>query len=318
MSAAVAEPTLLCLLREGEAVLLAAGLATARAEAEWLLAAVLGGDRYAVYLAPDRAPDVVQAARYRALLARRAAREPLQHLLGFEDFHGLRLRVTPAALVPRPETEGLVEWALEEIDLLGAARAADIGTGGGAIACALAAARPGLSVIAVDRSPAALRVAAENAARLGLAERIACREGDLVEPLASRGERVAVLVANLPYLPGWSIETLSPEVARHEPRLALDGGADGLEVIRRLVREAPAVLLDGGAVLLEIGPGQAAPLGRLLGAAGFRAVEVRRDLCGVERYVGARWPGVTPARARPSAPRAAGGGRAAGATPESD
>ena len=298
MSTAVAEATVLDLLREGEAALLAAGLVTARVEAEWLLASVLGAGRYGAYLEPAAAPDVAQAARYRGLLARRAAREPLQHLIGFEDFHGLRLAVTPAALIPRPETEGLVEWALEHVDARAATRAADVGTGGGAIACALAAARPALSVIAIDRSPAALAVAAANAARLGLAGRVECVEGDLVEPLLARGERVPVLVANLPYLPGPSIGALEPEVARHEPRMALDGGADGTAVIRRLVALAPAALAAGGVLLLEIGMGQAGPLGALLAAAGFEGVEVRRDLCGEARYLGARRPGA-PRRREP-------------------
>jgi release factor glutamine methyltransferase len=291
VSSAVTGETAVDLLRQGEEVLRAAGLGTARVEAEWLLAAVLGVGRHAAYLEPDRVPGVAETARYRALLARRASREPLQHLLGFEDFHGLRLTVTPATLIPRPETEGLVQWALELIDARGLARVADIGTGSGAIACALASARPALRVVAVDRSASALAVASANAARLGLAGQIECREGDLAGPLVARGERVDLVVANLPYLPGWSIGSLAPEVARHEPRLALDGGHDGMEMIRRLVAHVPDALVSDGALLLEIGPGQARYLCGLLEAAGFEAIEVRRDLCGVERYLGARWPG---------------------------
>jgi release factor glutamine methyltransferase len=210
--------------------------------------------------------------------------------LGHEDFYGLRLTVSPSVLIPRPETEGLVEWALDRLPADREAIAADVGTGSGAIACAIATARPAITVLAVDRSPAALDIARDNVGRLGLTGRVVLLEGDLVEPMLERGARVDLLVANLPYVPGWSIETLAVEVARHEPRIALDGGPDGMAVLRRLIDRAPDALRPPGAVLLEIGPGQSGALAAHLAARGFTDIEARSDLCGVVRYLGARWP----------------------------
>jgi release factor glutamine methyltransferase len=291
VTAVASSATLGELLREGEAALSAAGIGTARVEAEWLLARVLNTSRFGAYLDLARSLPPSDAAGYRALLARRSAREPLQHLLGHEDFHGLRFAVSPAVLIPRPETEGLVEWALDRLPAEDAAVLADVGTGSGAIACALATARPAIRVLAIDQSSAALEIARDNVDRLDLADRVVLLEGDLLEPVIERGARVDLLVANLPYVPGWSIETLAVEVARHEPRLALDGGPDGMALIRRLVEQAPAALRAGASVLLEIGPGQSVPLAACLEARGFDRVEVRSDLCGVIRYLGARWPG---------------------------
>ena len=182
MTGAVAAPTVPTLLREGMAVLQASGPAAARREAEWLLAGVLGVGRFDVYLEPARELSTDEARRYLALLRRRAAGEPLQHLLGFEEFYGLRVAVSPAVLIPRPETEGLVQWAIE---ILGAkakadALVADVGTGSGAIACALAARVPGLRVLALDCSPAALAVAADNVRAHGLEDRVQLAVGDLL------------------------------------------------------------------------------------------------------------------------------------------
>ena len=296
MIAASDAPTALSLLADGRAALEAAGRPDARPAAEWLLAAVLGTGRLDAYLDPGRAVAPAAARRYLSMVARRAAGEPLQHLLGFEDFHGLRLAVSPDALIPRPETEGLVRWALEtlgsgDVAGRGAARlAADIGTGTGAIACALAASVPGLAVVAVDCSPAALAVAADNVRAHGLSDHVRLLEGDLVAPLAARGLSVDLVVANAPYLPTGLLSALPPEVAL-EPRVALDGGADGMDVIKRLVATAPAVLAPGAWLLLEIGEGQAEPLASFMTAAGYAGVGARRDLIGVERYIGARWSG---------------------------
>jgi release factor glutamine methyltransferase len=254
-----------------------AGIERARDSAEWLLAAVLGTGRFEVYLEPRRPLSPAQVERYRALVARRAAREPLQHLLGFEGFDGLRLEVGPDVLIPRPETEGLERPR---------ARVADVGTGRGAIACALAVRFPGVEVVAIDRSPAALAVAARNARAHGLADRVRLVAGDLLEPLAGP---VDVIVANLPYIPGALLPALPPEVSRWEPRAALDGGPDGLSVLRRLVMAAPRALAPGGSILLEIGEEQAGPLASLMAAEGFCGIRSRRDGNDVERYVGARW-----------------------------
>jgi release factor glutamine methyltransferase len=294
MTTSLAAPTVRALLAEGIARLADAALPTARQDAEWLLAGVLGMERFALYLEPAQAVAPDLAERFRALVERRAGHEPLQHLLGFEDFRGLRLRVTPDALIPRPETEGLVEWALE---LLGepqpkARRAdmvvVDVGTGSGAIACALASARPDIQVLALDTSPGALAVAADNVRALGLDGRVRLLAGDLLEPLGTAPGRFDMVVANLPYLPSALIPSLPREVRDFEPRAALDGGPDGLRALRRLVTAAPAALRPGGWLVLEIGEDQAGALASLMGAEGFVDIAARRDLRGAERYVAGR------------------------------
>ncbi|MGH7421332.1 MAG: peptide chain release factor N(5)-glutamine methyltransferase, partial [Candidatus Rokuibacteriota bacterium] len=226
---------------------------------------------------------------YRALIERRARREPLQYLLGWEDFHGLRLAVGPDVLVPRPETEGLVEWAVEVLAGLPEPVLADLGTGSGAIACAVARAIPAAEVLAVELAAGALAVASRNVRELGLSARVRLLAGDLFAPLGSLSASLDLVVANPPYLPSAVIASLPPEVSRHEPRAALDGGPDGLGVIRRIVAGAPPVLKPGGWLLLEIGEEQAGPLASLMAAEGFAGIRARRDLNGVERYVGGRW-----------------------------
>jgi release factor glutamine methyltransferase len=222
---------------------------------------------------------------------RRVAHEPLQYLLGFEDFRGIRLRLTPDVLVPRPETEGLVDWALELMKPRARPLVADVGTGSGAIACAVAAGHPGAEVVAVDISPRALAVAAANAGALGLAARVRLACGDGLDPVRALGAAVDLLIANPPYLPSGIIRSLPCEVSRYEPLLALDGGADGMALSRRIIADSGRVLRPGGRILLEIGEDQAGPLASVMAEAGFVGIESRRDLRGVERYVGGRWEG---------------------------
>lgn len=289
MSRALSEATALSLLGEGTAAMSAAGIPTARQDAEWLLASVLGVERFDLYVEPAREIAPAAAARYRAWVDRRTAHEPLQYILGFEDFHGLRLAVTPEVLIPRPETEGLVEWAIEILEDRPGAAAADLGTGSGAIACSLAASLPAVEVLAVERSLGALAVASGNVRRLGLADRVRLLAGDLLEPLGAIREELDLVVANPPYLPTAILGSLPPEVSAYEPRLALDGGPDGMAVIRRIIAGAPAVLRPGGWLLMEIGEEQAGPLASLMAAEGFSGIRARRDLRGVERYIGGRW-----------------------------
>jgi release factor glutamine methyltransferase len=311
------------LLAEGARRLAEAGLPTARQDAEWLLATVVGVDRFGLYLEPERAVDEAAGSRFGALVARRAAHEPLQHLLGYEDFRGLRLRVTPDVLIPRPETEGLVEWALELLkndhpmyehpmsadwgqagaisgpplmvngQSIGRASPplmADIGTGSGAIACALATGRPDVRVLATELAPAALAVAEDNVRALGLADRVRLLAGDLLEPLAGEPGRLDLIVANLPYLPSGILPSLPREVSTFEPRAALDGGPDGMAVIRRLLTAAPAALRPGGRLVLEIGEEQAGPLAALMATQGLVEIATRDDLRGVVRYLAGRVP----------------------------
>ena len=299
MTRAVATLPALSLLRVGAARLERAGIEAARQDAEWLLAHVLGLDRFAPYLEPEREVSPGEARRYRALVARRAGREPLQHLLGAEDFHGLRLLVGPDALIPRPETEGLVEWGLEVLREEPVRFIADVGTGSGAIACALADRLPRIQVMAIDNSLAALRVASGNVRRLGLSRRVTLVGGDLLAALDPARTRLDLVIANLPYVPSAVIGSLAPEVVRFEPRAALDGGSDGMAVIRRLIATAPALLRPRARLMMEIGVDQAGPVASLMAAEGFTGIESRRDLPGVERYIAGRWAEASaPARPR--------------------
>jgi len=267
----------------------AAGLPTARVDAEWLLAGLLGVGRVAVRLGLGQAAPAPLAERYARAVSRRARREPLQRILGWEEFRGVRVHLTDAVLVPRPETETLVEWALALLPPQGARRllAIDVGTGSGCIACALAAERADLDVIAVDVSPAAAAVAHDNARALGLAARVRAMAADLLDGI--RELRADLVVSNPPYLPSGLMPELPPEVRIHEPRLALDGGRDGLAVIRRLASAARRYVRPQGAFVVETaGREQAWGAAALLREAGWSGVAVRADLAGIDRFVAGR------------------------------
>lgn len=230
------------------------GVESPRLDAELLLAHVLSVNRAALFAWPERRLTLKELTGYRDLVARRAAREPLAYILGYREFFGLDFEVGPDVLIPRPETELLVEQALR----LARVRPspvwiADVGAGSGAIAVALAVHLPEATIFALDRSPAALAVTARNAGRHGVSERVHPRLGDLLEPLS---ETLDLIVANLPYVTTAEWENLPPEIRDHEPRSALDGGPDGLTFIRRLLETAAPHLRPGGAILMEIGAGQ--------------------------------------------------------------
>jgi release factor glutamine methyltransferase len=285
----MAAATLAAELDAATTALEAAGLASARVDAEWLLAGLLGVGRAAVRLELAEPVPAPIAERYAVAVRRRAGREPLQRILGWEDFRGVRVRLTNAVLVPRPETEMLVEWALALLPEPGDRRllAIDVGTGSGCIACALACERPDLDVIAVDVSPAAAAVARDNARALGVAERVRVVAADLLECV--RGPRADLIVSNPPYLPTATVPELEPEVRAHEPRLALDGGPDGLALIRRIAATARRCLKPSGALALETaGDAQAEAAAALLRGARLQAVAVRADLAGVDRFVAGR------------------------------
>lgn len=267
--------------------LTAAGITTARVDAEWLLAGLLGIGRLAVRLDLARAVPGPLAERYGAAVRRRASREPLQRILGWEEFRGLRIQITDAVLVPRPETEALVEWALAFLpppDVHRRLLAVDLGTGSGCIACALGAARPDLDVIAIDLSPVAAAVALGNARALGLAERIRVVAADLLNGV--RELQADLIVSNPPYLRTGLLPDLDPEVRAHEPVVALDGGADGLALIRRIAAVTRRRLRPSGALVLETAGGaQTAAAAALLRASGFARVAVGADLAGIDRFV---------------------------------
>jgi release factor glutamine methyltransferase len=264
-----------------------AGIESARLDAEILLAFALGVERMQVYLQFDKPVLASERATFRELVRRRASdRVPVAHLTGTREFWSLPLRVTPDVLVPRPETETLVEAALaraaaEEGEL----RALELGTGSGAIALALLTERKRARVVATDVSASALRLAASNAEQLGLADRIELREGDLFEPVA--GERFDLVVSNPPYLALSEASGLAPELA-HEPERALFAGPGGLEVLERVVEGAPEALLPGGWLALETAPDQAEGVRAACARQGLVEAAVVRDLGGRPRVVVAR------------------------------
>lgn len=271
-------------------VLRRAGVETGRNDAEWLLAVLLGVGRFAPYLDGERELPHGVVDAYRAAVGRRARREPLQRIVGWEEFRGLRLALTGSVLVPRPETETLADLALGVVPpMVEGFRplVIDVGTGSGCLACAIAAQRPDVDVLAIDLSPAAAATARENARRLGLAGRVRVVAADLLEALGR--VQADVIVSNPPYLPTATLPTLPPEVRDHDPRLALDGGLDGLGVIASLIAGAAARLGPSGAIALETAGGpQAATVAALLRDAGFASVETHRDLAGIDRFVTAR------------------------------
>ncbi len=260
------------------------GVDAPRLTAEILLAHALSCDRVRLYLDFDKPLGPAELDAFRELVRRRAAGEPTAWLTGRRAFLGHEFRVTPAVLVPRPETELVVESALALLPPGGALL--DLCTGSGCIAASVALARPDARVVATEISPDALAVARENGAALGAT--VEWLQGDLDGPVAA-GETFDVVVSNPPYVPAGEIDGLSREV-RREPRVALDGGADGLNVLRRIVACAPSRLRREGVLVVEMHESHESSLPALCLAAGFASAEVRRDLAGLPRWVVARLP----------------------------
>lgn len=259
------------------------GVDNARLDAELLLADTLKLDRVGLYLNYDRPLQTEELDRYRDRVRRRARREPVQYILGHCEFWSLPLRVTADVLIPRADTEVLVEEALRHARP--GASLLDVGTGSGAIALALASELPECRVTGLDRSVAALKVADENCRALGLAERVSLVEGNL---FALPEGRWQLIVANPPYVPIRDLAGLMPEVGGHEPHLALAGGDDGLDCYRALARQASNLLVDGGWLLVEVGIDQAAVVAELFADAGLQDIYSRDDYAGVPRVVGGR------------------------------
>lgn len=266
----------------------AVGVDTPVIDARLLLEAGAGVSRLDIVTDPRRVLADEQVAAVEALARRREAREPISHILGKKAFWSLDFVVTPAVLTPRPETELLVEVALAAIEKEGAARVLDLGAGSGAILLSILHERPFTTGLGVDVSEAALVIAQANAERLGLKERATFELADWGAS-SSRGA-FDLVVSNPPYIPTREIESLDPEVAIYEPRLALDGGADGLAAYRQIFAALPELLMPGGVFAVEVGQGQAERVAELAAAAGLVMETTRFDLAGVPRVVWGRRP----------------------------
>lgn len=259
----------------------AAGIPEPARDARLLLAHAAGvaPDRVTLIL-PDLAPEAA-AARFAELIRRRADRVPVSHLTGYRDFWGRRFQVGPEVLDPRPETEILVAAALEAP----ARQVLDLGTGSGCILLSLLADRPAMTGTGVDLSAGALRIAAANADALGVADRARFLQGNWFQPVTGRFD---LILSNPPYIALSEMADLSPEVAGHEPRLALTDESDGLTAYRAIAAGAMGYLAPGGRLMVEIGPTQGAAVAALFAGAGLGAIEIRRDLDGRDRVVAAR------------------------------
>lgn len=260
-----------------------AGVEAPRRDARILLAEVLGGDPALVIGYPERQLDQTEIGRFESLLGRRVAREPVSRILGRREFWSLDFCVTPDTLDPRPESETLIEAVLARLkDRASPLRILDLGTGTGCLLLALLAELPRASGLGVDLSPAAVAIARHNAESLNLADRASFNEADWASNLTDSWQ---VIVSNPPYILDAEIADLAPEVADHDPRMALSGGPDGLAAYRSLIPQAARLLAPGGTLALEIGAGQAKDVERLLEAAGLARVGRARDLSGIERCI---------------------------------
>ena len=263
------------------------GVEAGRLDAEWLLSTALGVDRLQLYLQYDRPLSPEEREAFKPLLRRRASREPLQYIIGRSAFRQLELKTDPRVLIPRPETEVLVQEVLDWASAAGKSlgRVWEMGTGTGAVALSLAVEGACTTIVATDSSPDALSVAADNAERYDVSGLVEFREGSLFEPL-EEGEEFDVIVSNPPYIAEGEKGELQPEVRDWEPPEALFAGEDGLDVIRPLVAGAPEHLLAGGLLALECGLGQAERIATdLNGTGAFAAVRIRPDLTGRPRFV---------------------------------
>jgi len=277
-------------LRLATAQLTSAGIDSAGHDAEHLLRHLLSWDRARILADGGELLSPEARTAYISLIDERARRRPLQHLTGIQSFWRREFVVGPDALIPRPDTEILVEAALDLLRPVERPVVVDVGTGSGCIALSLAAERPEAEIHAIDISRPALRVARENAGRLGLDDRVVFHHGDLLDPVAELGGRLDLVVSNPPYVSAEELATLAPEVARHEPSLALVPPNDRLSIYRRLSPTAARLLRAGGALAVEIGQGMEDEVTREIEGAGLRRERIVPDLAGIPRVVIARRP----------------------------
>ncbi len=269
----------------------AAGVENPRREADWLLAHALRLTSAQLVTDTDRMLEAAQACKAWSFIERRVAREPLQYILGTQEFQGLEIAVTSDVLIPRPETELLVEEATHAIVAHPRPVIADVGTGSGCIAIALAKACPTARIYASDISWPALAVARRNVAEHDVARQVKFVHADLLNPFAVAPEgSFDAVVSNPPYVPDGAIEALEPEVSRYEPRLALAAGIDGLTYYRRLLSAAPVLLKPGGHLIVELGYGQATAVRKLAETTGLSVLRCRKDDAGIERVLILRRP----------------------------
>jgi len=265
----------------------AAGIESARLDARILVAYCLGVEPERIFGYPETVLTEVQETRLAEVAGRRVRRQPLARIVGEKEFWSLPFRLSDDTLIPRPETETIVEAVLERVaDRHGPCRILDLGTGSGCLLISLLHEIPGATGLGVDIAEGALQTALENARRTGVTGRVQFLKNDWCKGLATgRGNNFDVIVSNPPYIPDGEIETLEPEVADYEPERALAGGVDGLEIYRVLLPDIGALLAPTGIAAFEVGWSQADAVGRLGAAAGLNRLEVRNDLAGVPRCV---------------------------------
>lgn len=261
-----------------------AGVDSPLLDSQLIMARVLGCSRLDIITHPERILGESELAAFEADIARRASRFPLAYILAHKEFYGIELEIAPGVLVPRPETELLVEECIKRISTQ-SSLIADIGIGSGAISVALAVNLPQAKIYATEISISAMQVAQANIEKYYLTERVRILAGDLLKPLMDIDTKFDAIVSNPPYIPSGVIETLEPEVRIYEPREALDGGVDGLDVYGEIFPQAHNVLRDGGFLAVEIGIEQAEPVKNIAVSSGYGQVDIIRDLAGIERVV---------------------------------
>lgn len=272
-------------IREGAEIFNEAGVAEARREASGLLQYVLGRDRTFVLAHPEQSITAAELESFRELVSRRAAGEPLQYITATQPFFGLDFEVRPGVLIPRPETELLVETALELVKDCSSPSICDVGTGSGCIAITLLHERNDANAVAIDISPVALQIAKRNASRHGVIERLTFVEANCFSSLSTRNFSFDLIASNPPYVSETALPGLQREVREHEPRAALAGGPDGLDVVRQLLNESSAFLKPAGHLLIEIGFSQASAVEEMLDQKVWNLLAMRPDLQGIPRIV---------------------------------
>jgi release factor glutamine methyltransferase len=278
------------LLERGANELERVSVADARFQAELLLRHALGWSREALLSRLHEPVPAEVSGHFFQLIERRRGHVPVQYVVGSQEFYGLSFRVTPAVLIPRPETEGIVDEAVKALRDRPSPRIVDVGCGSGCIAVALAHTLPEAEIVAIDSSPAALAVARENSLVHRVASRIEFLEGNLLEPIRGERGKIDAIVTNPPYISDDELGTLEPEVVDHEPRQALSGGRDGLSVIERLLPEVDDTLRRGGLLYMEVGHDQDARVRALIERTSLEHVRTVADLRGIPRIVIARKP----------------------------